>query len=548
MKNPKFTLKAYAVFSSAFLNTSKLESQVVITNFDPNLRIVKWDVPTVNYDTVKIDIDSNGIFDLIFDYQFEGDYAIVGVEIDDMVIGIGAEENYDIWAYNVYAFNSGEIVDENIHWKDDGQNIASASISAVGSSIGYFNVYYFGNFDSNGRYLPLKLNIEDSLHYGWVRLSIGPLGNKFHWDEWHTVDYSLVVYDIGYEQQPNTGISCQTNVPKENFDPVLLHSTDGDDFSEFVYRYTSASITDYSELRIYIVDNYSDAKYFSVNDALNLSPDNYSVISGDTIEPYTAIYAHFDETTKTINGESFSLDKYYSAFYMKIPLDEDTSHVTLSTPCPLIKAIKQACNLNVEAEIIKVNNTGTAADFTVNFIGDEDENDIQSYRIGLINSETDNYDINNLFLDGYSIEIPKTGAEMYTANLAGINYDAEGNLISDDKYYTPIIAANGDGYYFDLPCYEVGVDSAKTSNSDFLNSNAIEFIYFQNKLSININNNISIHELQFQLTSISGKSLLASPISNYNSIHDLQSYHPGLYFACIYRNGTLLALKKISIL
>ncbi|MBK9555101.1 MAG: hypothetical protein IPO47_04550 [Bacteroidetes bacterium] len=137
---------------------------------------------------------------------------------------------------------------------------------------------------------------------------------------------------------------------------------------------------------------------------------------------------------------------------------------------------------------------------------------------------------------------------MYTANLAGINYDAEGNLISDDKYYTPIIAANGDGYYFDLPCYEVGVDSAKTSNSDFLNSNAIEFIYFQNKLSININNNISIHELQFQLTSISGKSLLASPISNYNSILDLQSYHPGLYFACIYRNGTLLALKKISIL
>lgn len=141
MKNPKFTLKAYAVFSSAFLNTSKIDAQVVITNFDPNLRIVKWDVPTVNYDTVKIDIDSNGIFDLIFDYQFEGDYAIVGVEIDDMVIGIGAEENYDIWAYNVYAFNSGEIVDENIHWKDDGQNIASASISAVGSSIGYFNVY-----------------------------------------------------------------------------------------------------------------------------------------------------------------------------------------------------------------------------------------------------------------------------------------------------------------------------------------------------------------------------------------------------------------------
>ena len=67
MKNPKFTLKAYAVFSSAFLNTSKLDAQVVITNFDPNLRIVKRDVPTVNYDTVKIDIDSKGIYDRIYD-------------------------------------------------------------------------------------------------------------------------------------------------------------------------------------------------------------------------------------------------------------------------------------------------------------------------------------------------------------------------------------------------------------------------------------------------------------------------------------------------
>ncbi len=547
MKNPKFTLEAYAIFSTAFLGTSKIDAQVVITDFDPDLRIVKWDIPAVTHDTVKIDIDSNGIYDLIFDYQFEGDYAIVGVEIDDMVVGIGAEENYDIWAYNVYAFNPGEIIDENIHWKDDGQNIASASISAIGSSLGYFNVYYWGNFNSYARYLPLKLNIADSLHYGWVRLSIGPLGNKFYWDEWFTVDYSLVVYDIGYEQQANTGIICQTNVPNENIDPVLIHSTDGDDFSEFLYRYNSSSFTDYSELRIFIVDNYYDAKYFSVNDALHLTPANYTTISGDTIEPYTTIYTHFDETTKTINGDSFSLDKFYSAFFMKIPLDEDTAHVTLSTPCPLIKAIKQSCNLNVEAEIIKVNNTGTASDFNVNFTGDEDETDIHSYMIGLINSETDIYDINNLFLEGYSIEVPKTAAAMYTVNLAGIIYDAEGNTISDDNYYTPIIASNGDGYYCDLPCYEIGVDSAKTSISDYFSSNAVEFIYYQNTLAININNNININELQFQLTTIAGKMIQAASITNHNSIFDLQTYSPGLYFACIYHNGILIALKKISI-
>ena len=549
MKRSKYSLEAYAILATSFVGLNKLNAQVTILDFDQDLRIVKWNSPFISHDTLRIDIDDNGIDDLVFDYESSGGYASIGVEIYDKVIAIGAEEDYELYdlnAYNVYAFNAGSIVDEFIGWKDDGQNIATAWRSWT-SGTGY-NVYSQGNFNGFNNYLPIKLNIEDSIHYGWVRLSIGDIDNEFYFDDWYGIDYSLVIYDLGYETLANTPIACQTNVPGENIDPILINSTDADDFSELVYKYSSAYLTDYSELRIYLIDNFSDATNFSVSDAMALDPSNYSTISGDTIIPYTYIYKYFDATTKTINGDNYDPDNYYTAYFMKIPLDGDTSHITLSTPCPIFKAIKQSCSLSLGSSVIKVDDTGTAADLTVIFSKDEDESDIGSYKIGLIEDPTEGFDLNNLLLDGYSTSVPKTGAPYYSVNLSDNIYTVTGESIDLNKYYYAVISATGDGYNRDLSCYLISEDTASTSISEPNNFPEIEIINFDNQVTINIDEINKLKNVTYNISSYLGQTILLNEITGNQTIVDLKSYPSGIYIISVLSDGKILSSKKIIII
>ncbi|MBK7036866.1 MAG: hypothetical protein IPH42_11175 [Bacteroidetes bacterium] len=106
MKRSKYSLEAYAILATSFVGLNKLNAQVTILDFDQDLRIVKWNSPFISHDTLRIDIDDNGIDDLVFDYESSGGYASIGVEIYDKVIAIGAEEDYELYdlnAYNVYA-------------------------------------------------------------------------------------------------------------------------------------------------------------------------------------------------------------------------------------------------------------------------------------------------------------------------------------------------------------------------------------------------------------------------------------------------------------
>lgn len=543
----KFSLEAYALLGGAFLATEQMSSQVTITDFDPDLRFVKWDDTFITHDTIKIDIDENGIDDLIFTYEYGFLGAYLDVEINDMVIGIGAEHDYpyDLWAYDIYAFHAGDTINEFVHFKDDGQNIESAWISFTSGS--GWNVYYQGNFDTYGHYLPLQLNIDDSVHYGWVRLSVGSLGNELYSDLWNSTDYSLVIYDLGYEEQPETPIICQTNVPNENIDPVLQNSTDADDFTEFRYYYHSSSYTDYSELRIFLIDNFDDAKNFSVAHAKTLDPSNYSIINGDSIPPITDIYKYFDAGKRTINGDIFDVNKYYAAYFMKIPLDGDTSHLTLSAPTPIIKAIKQACNLSVDATILKVNDTGTAADFDVTFSKDIDESDIGEYKIGLTSDPTESFDLNNLLLDGYSLTVLKTGAASYTKNLAGILYEVNGDAIVSNKYYHPVITATGDGYYRDLSCYFISQDTANTVIKNFDLQPNIQIINLNNILTITLEAETELSDLKILILNSSGEKVISSELIFQTSTFDLNPYASGIYFSIIYKNGNPILLKKIFI-
>lgn len=543
----KFTLKAYTVLATTFLGVEKLNSQVTILGFDPDLRFVKWDDTFITHDTIEIDIDENGINDLIFTYDYGGLGAFLDIEIDDMVIGIGAEHDYpfDLWAYDIYAFHAGDTIDEFVHFKDDGQNIESAWISFTSGS--GWNVYYQGNFNTYGYYLPLKLNIDDSLHYGWVRLSVGSLGNELYSSLWYTTDYSLVIYDLGYEEQPNTPIICQTNVPNENIDPILKNSTDADDFTEFTYYYHSAAFTDYSELRIFLIDNFDDAKNFSVAQAKSMDIVNYEIITGDTVLPYSDIYKYFDATTRTINGDGFDINKYYTAYFMKIPLDGDTSHLTLSAPSKIIKAIKQPCVISLDAEIIKVNNTGTAADFDVTFTKDIDESDIGEYKIGLISDPAESFNLNNLLLDGYSISVPKTEALSYIVNLNGIFHQVNGDTILSSQYYYPVISATGDGYNHDLSCYTISLDSAKTIIANNIFSSEIEIINFENILTIDINPILNLSDLQFTLISTSGEKLISAELFSQQTKFELSRFPSGIYLATIFQKNCPIKSLKIVI-
>ena len=544
----KFSFETYTLLASAFLGINRSGAQVVIKDYDPDLRMVKWDDTFNLHDTVKIDIDENGINDLSFIYDYSGLDVIIEIEIADMVTGFGAEHDfsYDLWALDVYAFHEGDIVDESVHFKDDGQNVASAWVTFTESGY-YWNVYYRGNFNSYGYYLPLELNIDDSIHYGWARLSIGPLGNDLYNDMWYTTDYSLVVYEVGYEASPNTPIVCQTESPIEDINPILKNETDGDDFSEFTYFYHSAYFTDYAELRIFLIDNYNDAKNFSVAQAKLIDPANYEVISGDTVPSYTDIYKHFDADTRTINGDPFDPNKYYVAYFMKIPLDGDTTHLTLSTPSKLIKASKNACTLSLESSITKVNTTGTAADFDVTFLKDADESDIQEYRVGLISDPTEVFDLANIVLDNYTLSVPITGASEYTLNLDGINYELNGSLIFFDQYYHAVIAAVSDGYLCDISCYVVTPNNAKTLIPNTAQSPGVTLTNYANLLTIQIDQPLQSEQAHLVLSSIAGEKVIDTELVAGITDFNLNELPTGIYFATIYCKGQPIASKKIIV-
>ncbi len=160
-------LKAYSAVAGAMtLAVTAADAQIVYTDVNPDF---------VVHDSIgfTLDFDGNGVPELnlgivdttITSYSLQA--TIAGAQI------VGSPNNAILGSiYNSYPFpfalNTGDTIRPSGAWNAQyvgyGLNILGAYVNNLGS---------FGNWlGATDRYLGVRFNINNSLHYGWVRLSV----------------------------------------------------------------------------------------------------------------------------------------------------------------------------------------------------------------------------------------------------------------------------------------------------------------------------------------------------------------------------------------
>lgn len=526
----------------ALLAQYKSDAQVVIKDFDPDVRMMDWNYYVPSVDTVKIDLDENGIADLLF-YK---DYAIfepyIGVELNDAVIALGAEHSDDPSSFNVYAFEEGDVISEDNFWTNGGQRINSGYTIFYSSSYGGCSFTTDSPFSKLRPFLALKLNIEGSVHYGWLRLYMRNISGGACSRE---PGSPLVVYDFGYEAQPDSAIVCNAHSLNEDdlFDPYLFDVYHSETFEEFGLRFFSSG-TDYSELRVFFVPDIDDVINFSTSEALSLSPPLYTSISADTVEESETSITYFSSLTRDINGDAFSSKNSYSAFILKMPAEGDTLEPFLSAPLSVIKAEEQHCLIDLDYLLLHYD----AGNLSISFSADEDESDISMYAAGLLPDHVfyhwyDEVEYDSLDAIGYKL-VPKTWSADYEVSLEGITTDMYGNMLIAGVEYDPVIIGFGDGYYRDLMCFQYN-DRELILQTEMISNTA--FNIFQSEpgfVNVQLENFVS-GKFNLRLANISGQVIKEVSITESDQVFSFKDLPDGLYIATITENSMVVDAVKI---
>ena len=149
---------------------------------------------------IGYDLDFNGdfIFDLIF--QSNGMWFDVDPPGDNRVIGSGG----DVRAL-LDGFLIGPDVDPDL-WADEPFGSAFNSSAVVPPGV----VINTGEFRMTTAYMGVMFNIEDAVHYGWVRIS-----NPFD-------GTGGTIMDFAYETEPGVGILAGAGMIPEPATSALL--------------------------------------------------------------------------------------------------------------------------------------------------------------------------------------------------------------------------------------------------------------------------------------------------------------------------------------
>lgn len=335
MKTRKLTLPAYSAFCMALLGQTNSSAQVVITDFEPDLRMMNWRDDGGIKDTIAIDIDSNGITDLMFRYDeitdYWGAYFDVDVEFSDAVTGfiIGSSGFYP------YDLMRGDTINSimGIYYGTVELYKLEAEVLWYGTS-----TTSYGPFQKD-EYLGLKLNLDGETKFGWVRLSVANLGDTDIWEKVSTGS-PLTIFEMGYNNSVDEPTVCDAGALPEEYTvthAALRDDIDANNFSDLQFHFYNYLTPDFSELRFFIVPSREDIINFSVEEALTLEESRYLSILPSSIVAYSDNSFSLPESFLDINGDTFSPDKYYSGFYLKIPLAGDTSHLSLSSAIDVMK-------------------------------------------------------------------------------------------------------------------------------------------------------------------------------------------------------------------
>lgn len=547
MNLKQFSFQGYTLLATAILGSDKLKAQIILQDFDPDLRLMNWQGFADEEEPIEIDIDGNGIYDIKFDYDWG--YFDAGIElyINDCVISVGVEDSGNWSAYNIDFFNTDQLIGESLIWANEGFHILSAS-SFNDSSSGC-NIINNGNGFVN-KYLPLKLLIDDNIHYGWVRLSLNTIGHGLYNDCYNSVGSPLTVFSTAYNSIPETSVFCNEELLPENgstFNVKLFDDLDVEDVSDIAITFY-AETPDYSEIRVFLMPTRDDVIGFSLNDAITLDPSRYYSISADLVLPGVVNIFNLPASLLDINGDVFSQGTYYSAFYMKMPMEGASAVLTLSTPMNIIMPMLHTCYFHIET--IDLDYLNDAGYFQIYFTQDEDESDIASYGVGVANENnidwlTSFHDYDAIDLTGI-IQFPKTGEAEYTIDLIGLTKDIYGEELIIGASYNPLVFGFGDGYYADLLCYDYDIMDVVFTGRNLL-GNILQIQFIDNMLIIKLPKEKVMQQVVMELNSITGQKIISQKLLQETNSVDISAYSTGIYFVSIYYNGYRIASRKICI-
>lgn len=543
MKPKLFTLESYALCAISVLGGSKLNAQLITQDFEPDLRLMNWSNDPSEDDSIAIDIDGNGINDLVFKYNLQYYISTIDLEIDDCVIGVGVEED-DMWhAYNIEFLEFQDQVGESHNWAEDGSAIFSVQT---------FFSSTFSNWDAEyqkppfvDKYLPIKLQFGTDIYFGFVRLSIKTFGSFLFTGAFPESGSPLTIFSVSYNAIPIEPVICDENVLTESVsinEVRFYDDLDAQNFNDLTFEFYGYA-PDYSEIRIYLIPSVFDAINFSVQDAIMLDASRYYTVPAEDVLAPNII--HLPETMLDINGDPFNPDIYYSAFYMKIPILGEEQILSLSTPLNILKPKDQHCVISVEN--IQLEYLHEAGFYQISFSADEEEFDIAFYGVGLANASTINtlnQNSNYAYVDTSSlITIPKTGASEYFGDLVGLENDVWGNALIAGQLYAPVIYGFGDGYFRDLLCSDHSLSFTVFPLKEIKET---QIYYTDDLLTINIPLDM-VGTSKIELVNITGQKVISMDLLQENTTIEIILIPEGIYFASVYQNNTLIDQQKLNI-
>jgi hypothetical protein len=214
-RQQQLTIGKYALFASAFLQQHNSGAEVIYTDLEPDIAL--------NNDGQIYDLDLNndGIDDFTFvftttNFFYFTYYGGANFYFFNGMFALPGEGN----AIAAFTASSGAyaypyVIDEGIDIGPATGNFLSDSAQtlvyhfyAIIQSFYYFPIYAAGNwvFGETKKFIGLRINNTDSIHYGWARLDVAP-NNR-----------SLTIRDYAYESESNQSIATFTPLSIKDVD------------------------------------------------------------------------------------------------------------------------------------------------------------------------------------------------------------------------------------------------------------------------------------------------------------------------------------------
>ena len=527
----------YSASALAVLGTTNLRGQVMLTNPEPDIRITNIS-PYSHDDSVYIDINTNGIDDVMLYYNYDFYYDEVDIHIFGDVIAIAADSSF------ADGFNYGALISDALDW---------SSVETL-RLYRFISVSWWSGCDADATwiggettFIGLKLNIEDSTHYGWLRLSSHDIAVN---DCYVGPGVPIDIYEYAVSEIPDAPITCDPGNINKNFNLKLVNMNDADSFNEFGFTRPYYSAYEDYTLRIFAIDNPANLISFNVAAALALSPDRYAEFSmGGGVEPYYITH-QLPETLLTIAGSTFDTFKDYIFLYMVIPPPGDTSNLTLSSPSKWTTVSNSWCHIGGNITYHTYDATLGLGGIEMTFSDDDVKPSDILYRVALSPDYEPYFDITDVIDTLSFIDVPATGADSYTIALVGLEKDIYGDALIPGETYYGVVMSPADTYYFDIGCYYSDGSFVMPTNTQIENNSEVEFQITQSgsKLVLNFETNLINYSNAFiEIFTYDGHKVGQYDITSNSITIDCSLLASGLYLIKLNQNGKAFATNKLFI-